>query len=51
MSLTKRTLLALGAVIACTGVASAFPDRPVQVIVPWAAGGGVDTVKDLGLTK
>jgi len=44
MSLTKRTLLALGAVIACTGVASAFPDRPVQVIVPWAAGGGVDTV-------
>jgi len=44
MNLTKRTLLALGAVIACTGVASAFPDRPVQVIVPWAAGGGVDTV-------
>ncbi len=44
MSLTKRALLALGAVIACTGVASAFPDRPVQVVVPWAAGGGVDTV-------
>ena len=44
MNLTKRTLLALGAVIACTGVASAFPDRPVQVVVPWAAGGGVDTV-------
>jgi tripartite-type tricarboxylate transporter receptor subunit TctC len=44
MSLTKRALLAVGAIIACTGVASAFPDRPVQVIVPWAAGGGVDTV-------
>jgi tripartite-type tricarboxylate transporter receptor subunit TctC len=44
MSLTKRALLALGAVIACTSIASAFPDRPVQIIVPWAAGGGVDTV-------
>jgi tripartite-type tricarboxylate transporter receptor subunit TctC len=44
MSLTKRTLLALGAVLAFAGGASAFPDRPVQIIVPWAAGGGVDTV-------
>jgi tripartite-type tricarboxylate transporter receptor subunit TctC len=44
MSLTKRTFLALGAVLAWTGSASAFPDRPVQIIVPWAAGGGVDTV-------
>src|SRR3712207_3686544 len=44
MGLPKRTLLALGAVLALTGGASAFPDRPVQIIVPWAAGGGVDTV-------
>jgi tripartite-type tricarboxylate transporter receptor subunit TctC len=44
MSFTKRTLLALGAVLAFGGSALAFPDRPVQIIVPWAAGGGVDTV-------
>src|SRR3712207_3962528 len=44
MGLPKRTLLALGAGLAYAGSASAFPDRPVQIIVPWAAGGGVDTV-------
>jgi tripartite-type tricarboxylate transporter receptor subunit TctC len=27
-----------------TTAASAFPDRPVSIIVPWAAGGGTDTV-------
>ena len=35
--------LALAAVLAA-GAAQAFPDRPVQIIVPWAAGGGTDTV-------
>ena len=30
--------------IARTTAASAFPDRPVSIIVPWAAGGGTDTV-------
>jgi tripartite-type tricarboxylate transporter receptor subunit TctC len=44
MSLTRRTLLAAGALLASAGAALAFPDRPVQIIVPWAAGGGVDTV-------
>jgi tripartite-type tricarboxylate transporter receptor subunit TctC len=44
MSFTKRTLLALAALAAFAPGALAFPDRPVQVIVPWAAGGGVDTV-------
>ena len=44
MSFTKRTLLALAALIALTPAALAFPDRPVQIIVPWAAGGGMDTV-------
>ncbi len=29
---------------ALTASASAFPDRPVSIIVPWAAGGGTDTV-------
>jgi tripartite-type tricarboxylate transporter receptor subunit TctC len=35
--------LALAALLAA-GAAQAFPDRPVQIIVPWAAGGGTDTV-------
>lgn len=30
--------------LALTGPAGAFPDRPVSIIVPWAAGGGTDTV-------
>ena len=44
MSFTRRTLLALAALAASGASALAFPDRPVQVIVPWAAGGGVDAV-------
>lgn len=35
---------ALAGLLACAGAAWAFPDRPVTVIVPWAAGGGADTV-------
>jgi tripartite-type tricarboxylate transporter receptor subunit TctC len=35
--------LAVG-LMALTTTASAFPDRPVSIIVPWAAGGGTDTV-------
>jgi tripartite-type tricarboxylate transporter receptor subunit TctC len=40
----KRTTAAIGGMLAMIGAAAAFPDRPVQVIVPWAAGGGVDAV-------
>ncbi|HEV7327463.1 MAG TPA: tripartite tricarboxylate transporter substrate binding protein [Bosea sp. (in: a-proteobacteria)] len=40
-----RTLaLALGALAIGAAPAFAFPDRPVQLIVPWAAGGGMDSV-------
>ena len=39
-----RFILALGAFVGLVASAAAFPDRPVQVIAPWAAGGGVDTV-------
>ncbi|SFD02885.1 Tripartite-type tricarboxylate transporter, receptor component TctC [Bosea sp. CRIB-10] len=40
-----RTLaLALGALAIGVAPAYAFPDRPVQLIVPWAAGGGMDAV-------
>jgi tripartite-type tricarboxylate transporter receptor subunit TctC len=39
-----RPVIALAAVLACAMPAWAFPDRPVQLIVPWAAGGGMDSV-------
>jgi tripartite-type tricarboxylate transporter receptor subunit TctC len=36
--------LALIAVAAWSPVRAAFPDRPITLIVPWAAGGGTDSV-------
>jgi tripartite-type tricarboxylate transporter receptor subunit TctC len=40
-----RTALALVGLIASAAPSFAqFPDRPVQLIVPWAAGGGMDAV-------
>jgi tripartite-type tricarboxylate transporter receptor subunit TctC len=44
MTFMKRALVAFGAIVALAQGAAAFPDRPVHVIVPWAAGGGMDTV-------
>jgi tripartite-type tricarboxylate transporter receptor subunit TctC len=37
---------AIGAVLALTSAAQAegYPDRPIQLIVPWGAGGGTDAV-------
>jgi len=37
-----RTLLAALLVAAATTVHAQYPNRPVQVIVPWGAGGGTD---------
>ena len=39
-----RIALAMAAMLAWAGPSWAFPDRPVQLIVPWAAGGGMDSV-------
>lgn len=39
-----RSAVAFAAFIGLAGAAAAFPDRPIQIIAPWAAGGGVDTV-------
>lgn len=39
-----KTALALAATLALAAPAWAFPDRPVQLLVPWAAGGGMDAV-------
>jgi tripartite-type tricarboxylate transporter receptor subunit TctC len=43
---TRRTLLAASAILALPAIAraQAWPTRPVTIIVPWAAGGGADTV-------
>jgi tripartite-type tricarboxylate transporter receptor subunit TctC len=39
----KKTLVALAAVLA-TGAALAFPDKPISIVVPFAAGGPTDKV-------
>lgn len=40
----RTTAIAFAALLAAAAPAFAFPDRPVQLIVPWAAGGGMDAV-------
>lgn len=44
--ITRRTsLLAAAGALALPGIAkAAWPERPIQLIVPWAAGGGTDAV-------
>ncbi len=45
MRLFSKVALAVSALIALSGTAKAeFPERPITVIVPWAAGGGTDAV-------
>ncbi|MDB5592974.1 tripartite tricarboxylate transporter substrate binding protein [Enterovirga sp.] len=44
MKLVRSAAAALSVLIGCATSALAFPDRPVTVLVPWAAGGGADTV-------
>lgn len=36
--------LAVAGLVVANASAADFPDRPVEIIVPWAAGGGTDTV-------
>lgn len=40
----RQLALALATLAIGAAPAFAFPDRPVQLIVPWAAGGGMDAV-------
>ncbi|MFZ4809655.1 MAG: tripartite tricarboxylate transporter substrate binding protein [Hyphomicrobiaceae bacterium] len=50
---TRRFTLATGAALlaavafSAPGLAQKYPERPVTLIVPWAAGGGADTVARL----
>ena len=40
----KKSVAALVAALACTGAQAAYPDRPIKMIVPWAAGGDTDNI-------
>src|SRR5690554_5481074 len=43
----KKLLIAVGLVMGCattTAIAETFPERPLTIIVPYAAGGSSDTV-------
>ena len=42
MNLLRRTLLGLTAALIAPLAFAAFPERPITLIVPWAAGGGTD---------
>src|SRR6266566_10039940 len=42
MKLIQRAVIALCALAVAGGAFAAYPDRPIQLIVPWAAGGGTD---------
>lgn len=44
MKITRRATLAAGLALPSIAHAQAWPTRPLTVIVPWAAGGGADTV-------
>lgn len=44
MKIIVKAALGAAALLFSAGPSWAFPDRPVQLIVPWAAGGGMDAV-------
>src|SRR4029079_190266 len=42
MTSLRRAAVALAALVVSGVAAAAFPERPITLIVPWAAGGGTD---------
>ena len=47
MKLTLQTTLITLSVLASSSAFAAWPDKPIQIIVPWGAGGNTDTVARL----
>ena len=42
MKLTRAMLAGIGALVIAAAANAAYPERPITLIVPWAAGGGTD---------
>ena len=40
----QKLIAGLALAAASLGVQAAYPDRPVKMIVPWAAGGDTDNI-------
>ena len=45
----KRLLTAALATLAATAAFAEYPDKPITVVVPFAAGGPTDKARDLGV--
>ena len=42
MKIVQRALITLFAALTASAALAAYPERPIQMIVPWGAGGGTD---------